>query len=167
MKMLLEMSYRRTGKFIYTREEILAVYKTDNLKQILLQSPYIVNINFERFVYLCSTLPTGLFEQLIVSLRSNHLCYISFEDALSRWGVLSQIPMMAILATTGESGLYYTRFGRIEFVHVEHSDTQILENTTDIGYSLRLAKKLWAFEDLKCLDRNMDLVDYDELYSEE
>ncbi|AWG77743.1 hypothetical protein [Vibrio parahaemolyticus] len=167
MKMIFEMSYRRTGKFIYTRDEICAIYKTNNLEQILSKSPYLANINFERFVFLRSRLHEGFFEQLALSMRKDHLCYISFEDALSRWNVISQLPMMLIIATTGESGIYSTQFGRIEFVHVEHTDKQIVENTVDAGYSLRLAKKWWAFEDLKCLDRNMDLIDYVELYSED
>ncbi|CAH1607822.1 conserved hypothetical protein [Vibrio chagasii] len=39
---------------------------------------------------------------------------------------------MLILATTGESGLYSTPFDRIEFVHVEHTNKEILENTVEL-----------------------------------
>ena len=75
--------------------------------------------------------------------------------------------MMLILATTGEPGLYSTPFGRIEFVHVEHTNEEILENTVEFKYSLGLAKRRKAFEDLKYIDRNMDLIDYAELYTED
>ncbi len=102
-----------------------------------------------------------------MSLRDGELCYISFEDALSRWSVISQIPMILILGTTGESGFYKTRFGSIEFVHVPHSRELILSNTTEPYYAIRLAKKSFAFEDLKRIDRNMHLIDYEELYCDD
>lgn len=108
-----------------------------------------------------------IFDKLALSLRDGELCYISFEDALSRWSVISQIPMILILGTTGESGFYKTRFGSIEFVHVPHSRELILSNTTEPYYAIRLAKKFFAFEDLKRIDRNMHLIDYEELYCDD
>ncbi|CCN83291.1 Conserved hypothetical protein [Vibrio nigripulchritudo SFn27] len=167
MRMLLEMRYRRTGQFIYTKDEICSIFQTGNVEQLLARSPYLVNIQFELIVFLGSKIPSGAIEQVALSLRKDQQCYISFEDALSRWHVISQIPMMLILATTGESGLYSTPFGRIEFVHVDHTDKQILENTVEFKYSLRLAKRWWAYEDLKCIDRCMDLIDYAKLYTDD
>ncbi|EGR2895000.1 hypothetical protein ACSTIZ_20930 [Vibrio parahaemolyticus] len=163
MKMIFEMQYRRTEKFIYKREEICSIFRSNDIEQIIAKHDYIVNINFERFVYLRSTLPDEFFEKLALSLREDDLSYVSFEDALSRWSVISQIPMLLILATTGESGFYKTRFGSIEFVHVPHSKDTILANTSEPYDTLRLAKKLFAFEDLKRIDRNMHLVDHEEL----
>ncbi|ANN28669.1 hypothetical protein FORC17_3606 [Vibrio vulnificus] len=162
--MILEMQYRRTEKFIYKREEICSIFKNDDIEQIIAKNDYIVSIDFERFIYLRSTLPPDFFDQLALSLREGEQCYISFEDALSRWSVISQIPMVLILGTTGESGFYKTRFGSIEFVHVPHSHEIILANTTEPYYTIRLAKKFFAFEDLKRIDRNMHLIDYEELY---
>lgn len=167
MRMLFEMRYRRTGQFIYTKDEICSIFQTDNVEQILATSPYLVNIQSELIVFLGSQRPSGAIEQVALSLRKDQQCYISFEDALSRWHVISQIPMMLILATTGESGLYSTPFGRIEFVHIEHTDQVIIENTVEFKYSLRLAKKWRAFEDLKYIGRCMDLIDYAELYTED
>ncbi|EKO3667350.1 TPA: hypothetical protein LW148_003484 [Vibrio cholerae] len=167
MKMIFEMQYRRTEKFIYKREEICSIFKNDNIEQIIAKHDYIVSIDFERFVYLRSTLPPDFFDQLALSLREGELCYISFEDSLSRWSVISQIPMVLILGTTGKSGFYKTRFGSIEFVHVPHSYEVIMSNTTEPYDTIRLAKKLFAFEDLKRIDRNMHLIDYEELYDEE
>ncbi|WP_332397451.1 hypothetical protein [Vibrio metschnikovii] len=161
------MQYRRTEKFIYKREEICSIFKNDNIEQIIAKHEYIVSIDFERFVYLRSTLPPDFFDQLALSLREDELCYISFEDALSRWSVISQIPMVLILGTTGKSGFYKTRFGSIEFVHVPHSYEVIMANTIEPYDTIRLAKKLFAFEDLKRIDRNMYLIDYEELYDED
>ncbi|MDE9383448.1 hypothetical protein PZ937_21920 [Vibrio alginolyticus] len=167
MRMLLEMRYRRTGQFIYTKDEICSIFQTDNVEQILARSPYLANIQFELIVFSGSQRPLGAIEQIALSLRKDQQCYISFEDALSRWHVISQIPMMLILATTGESGLYSTPFGRIEFVHVEHTNKEIFESTVECRHSLRLARKWRAFEDLKCINRCMDLIDYIELYTED
>ncbi|HIF5762752.1 MULTISPECIES: hypothetical protein [Vibrio harveyi group] len=161
------MQYRRTEKFIYKRDEICSIFKSDDIEQIIAKHDYIVSIDFERFVYLRSTLPPDFFDKLALSLREDELCYISFEDALSRWSVISQIPMILILGTTGESGFYKTRFGSIEFVHVPHSRELILSNTTEPYYAIRLAKKFFAFEDLKRIDRNMHLIDYEELYCDD
>lgn len=165
MRMLFEMRYRRTGQFIYTKNEICSIYQTDNVEQVLARSPYLVNIQFELIVFLGSQRPSDAIELVALSLRKYQQYYISFEDALSLWHVISQIPMMLILATTGGSCLYTTPFGRIEFVHVEHTNKEILENTVEFKYSLRLAKKWRAFEDLKYIDRCMDLIDYAELYT--
>ncbi len=167
MKMIFEMQYRRKEKFIYRRDEICSIFRSDDIEQIIAKHDYIVSINFERFVYLRSTLPPDFFDKLALSLREGELCYISFEDALSRWSVISQIPMILILGTTGESGFYKTRFGSIEFVHVPHSREVILSNTTEPYYAIRLAKKFFAFEDLKRIDRNMHLIDYEELYCDD
>ncbi|ENM6207538.1 TPA: hypothetical protein ACY4P9_003324 [Vibrio parahaemolyticus] len=167
MKMIFEMQYLRKEKFIYKRDEICSIFRSDDIEQIIAKHDYIVSIDFERFVYLRSTLPPDFFDQLALSLRDGELCYISFEDALSRWSVISQIPMILILGTTGESGFYKTRFGSIEFVHVPHSREVILSNTTEPYYAIRLAKKFFAFEDLKRIDRNMHLIDYEELYCDD
>lgn len=165
--MIFEMQYRRTEKFIYKRDEICSIFKSDDIEQIIAKHDYIVSIDFERFVYLRSTLPPDFFDKLALSLREDELCYISFEDALSRWSVISQIPMILILGTTGEPGFYKTRFGSIEFVHVPHSREVIRSNTTEPYYAIRLAKKPFAFEDLKRIDRNMHLIDYEELYCDD
>lgn len=165
--MIFEMQYRRREKFIYKREEICSIFRSDDIEQIIAKNDYIVSIDFERFVYLRSTLPPDFFDKIALSLRDGELCYISFEDALSRWSVISQIPMILILGTTGESGFYKTRFGSIEFVHVPHSREVILSNTTEPYYAIRLAKKFFAFEDLKRIDRNMHLIDYEELYCDD
>lgn len=57
MKMIFEMQYLRKEKFIYKREEICSIFRSDDIEQIIAKNDYIVSIDFERFVYLRSTLP--------------------------------------------------------------------------------------------------------------
>ncbi|MCG9691282.1 hypothetical protein L1D55_05840 [Vibrio sp. Isolate22] len=166
MKMVLEMRYRRDGKFFYNKEEICTIYQSDDLDKILQRSPYLISIDNELFVYGHIKSPDE-FEHLILALRASFDCYISFEDALSRWGVISQIPMIMILATTGASGWYSTPFGRFEFVHVEHSSRLIEEQTIDTGRPISIAKKEWAYKDLKEIKRNLHLIDYVALFTED
>nr|PME47858.1 hypothetical protein BCV35_13805 [Vibrio cyclitrophicus] len=59
MRMLLEMRYRRTGQFIYTKDENCSIFQTDNVEQILARSPYLVNIQFDLIVFLGSQTPSG------------------------------------------------------------------------------------------------------------
>ncbi|WP_305815152.1 hypothetical protein [Photobacterium leiognathi] len=75
--------------------------------------------------------------------------------------------MMMILATTGASGLYSTPFGRFEFVHVEHSSKQIEEQAVDTGRPISIAKKEWAYKDLKEVKRNLHLIDYVALFTDD
>ncbi len=159
------MNYRREQRLIYSKDEICELYGTDDLEFITSRSPYISNISGELFVYKSGRGHIDLIEQLAVRLREDHPVYISFEDALSKWGVISQVPMRLIVATTGKSGEYVTDFGFIEFCHVEHTDEQIRENTLDTSSPLRIAKKIWAYQDLKIADRNMHMIDFDELLS--
>lgn len=163
MKMILEMKYRREKRLIYSKSEICELYLSEDISLILSRSPYLSNISNEVFVYKAKPINADFIEVLAIELRKNYQVYISFEDALSRWGVISQIPMRLIVATTGESGEYSTEFGVIEFIHVEHSEELIIENTLDTGYPLRLAKKLWCYEDLKRIGRNLHLIDREEL----
>ncbi|MDP2590396.1 hypothetical protein Q8W41_12930 [Vibrio splendidus] len=167
MRMVLEMRYRREDQFFYNREEICAIYQTDDLDYILHTSPYLTNIKSELFVYSNFNMTSTHFERLVLALRESHCCYISFEDALSRWGVISQIPMMMILATTGPSGFYSTPFGRFEFVHVKHPIDEIEEQTLVTGRPIRIAQKELAYQDLKLLSRNMHLVDYVMLFTDD
>lgn len=164
--MVLEMRYRREGKFFYNKEEICTLYQSNDLDRILLRSPYLTSINNELFVY-GHIKSSDEFEHLILALRASNDCYISFEDALSRWGVISQIPMMMILATTGASGWYSTPFGRFEFIHVEHSSKQIEEQTVDTGRPISIAKKKWAYKDQKEVKRNMHPIDYVALFTDD
>ena len=94
-------------------------------------------------------------------LRPNHLCYLSYESALAEFGSISQVPMVYIVATTGNSGEYDTPYGTIEFSHTSRTDAEILRNTVfDDRIGLRIASPLLAYEDLRRLrPGNLHLVD--------
>ena len=94
-------------------------------------------------------------------LRPNHLCYLSYESALAEFGSISQVPMVYIVATTGNSGEYDTPYGTIEFSHTSRTDAEILRNTVfDDRIGLRIASPMLAYEDLRRLrPGNLHLVD--------
>ena len=89
----------------------------------------------------------------------------SLESALSRWGVISQIPVDRVtFMTTGREGLAVTPYGTIEFTHCALDWSRILPNLVPRdGGMTPLASKQWAYRDLKAVGRNLDLVDMDEL----
>lgn len=101
------------------------------------------------------------------NLRRGELTYESLESALSRYGVISQIPLDRLtLMTTGRSGEYATPFGVIEFTHTKAPLESIIPNLIEReGHALPLASKHLAFENLRSVRRNLDLVDKGELYA--
>ena len=97
-------------------------------------------------------------------LRPGHLCYLSYESALSEFGSISQVPLTLTIATTGNRGKHITPYGAIEFFRTARSDGEILDNTEfDDRLSLRVASPAMAYEDLRRLRPcNLHLVDADE-----
>ena len=61
-------------------------------------------------------------ESLLFYLRPYNFTYISLEDILSQWGVISQICTVVTCMTTGEEGFVITRIGCIEFTHFDRSE---------------------------------------------
>jgi len=55
-------------------------------------------------------------EELAMSIRMP--CYISFETALSHYGILSQVPLVLTCATTRKPGRKITPLGEIVFRHL-------------------------------------------------
>ena len=112
-----------------------------------------------------SHLGEGTLHQVAKRLRSGELVWESLESALSRWNVISQIPVDRVtFMTTGREGEFHTPYGVIEFTHCKLSWDRILPNliARDDGLT-PLASKQWAYRDLKAVGRNLDLVDMDEL----
>lgn len=108
-------------------------------------------------------------EHIARNLRRGELTYESLESALSRYGVISQIPIDRLtLMTTGRSGEYHTPFGVIEFTHTKLSPAYIVENlVAREEHALPLAKKHFAFENLQSSRRNLNLIDKGELYAQD
>lgn len=104
-------------------------------------------------------------EHIARNLRRGELSYESLESALSRYGVISQIPLDRItLMTTGRSGEYKTPYGVIEFTHTKIPMERIVSNLIERkGHALPIATKRFAYDNLRSVGRNLDLVDREEL----
>jgi predicted transcriptional regulator of viral defense system len=100
------------------------------------------------------------------NLRRGEFTFESLESALSKWGVISQVPIDRItLMTTGRSGEYKTPYGVIEFTHTKAPIEDIVVNTvvrTD-EHALPIATKQYAYKNLRSVGRNLNLVDKGEL----
>lgn len=123
-----------------------------------------------RGVYLNRALPDMGMEGVGVlarHLRPRRLCYLSYESALAEFGSISQVPMVYLIATTGNAGEYSTRYGDIEFTRTRRSDVEILSNTVfDERIGLRIASPELASDDLRRIrPGNLNLVD-EETHSE-
>ena len=94
-------------------------------------------------------------------LRAGHLSYLSYESALAEFGSISQVPLVSIIATTGNSGAYQTRYGDIEFTHTSRQDIEIVRNTEfDERLNLLVASPVLAYDDLRRVrPGNLHLVD--------
>ena len=105
----------------------------------------------------------NILQHVACALRRGEYSYVSLEPALSRWGAISEIPMRLTLMTTGRSQRYETPYGAIEFIHTTRPVISILDGTVRSDEPLRLAKAMTAYEDLKRVGRNLELVDLEEL----
>lgn len=106
-----------------------------------------------------------ILEHIAKSLRRGHYSYVSLESRLSELGVISQIPFCLLtVMTTGRKQRYKTPYGGIEFTHTSKTIEQILRDTyNEESRPLRVAKKEAALLDLKHVNRNMGLIDPEEL----
>ena len=111
--------------------------------------------------------PTTI-EHIARNLRRGELTYESLESALSRHGVISQIPINRLtLMTTGRSGEYRTPYGVIEFTHTKQPVANILPELIEReNHALPLASKQLAYANLRSVRRNLDLVDEGELHAQ-
>lgn len=107
-------------------------------------------------------------EHIARNLRRGELTYESLESALSRHGVISQVPIDRLtLMTTGRSGEYRTPYGTIELVHTKQPTETIIPNLINRdGHALPLADKHLAYRNLRSARRNLDLVDEGELHDQ-
>ena len=111
-----------------------------------------------------SMIPFNAQELLAHVLRPGKINYLSFEHMLNEYGVISQKPTLLTVATTGESGLYESDSYRIEFNHVEHSYTTIMENCIfSKSREILEASPLFAVQDLIGIQRNTHLIQEEEI----
>ncbi len=100
-------------------------------------------------------------ERIAGTMRRNHLCYISLESILSAHSIISQQTMDTItVMTTGKGGWYLIDgLGAIEFTHTKKNPGIIRDNLLYGTNFLPHATAQLAYEELKRVGRNMDLVD--------
>lgn len=121
-------------------------------------------------VYVNALSPIGqgsLLEPIASVLRRGHYSYVSLESALSAYGVISEVPMRLTVMTTGRSGEFNTPYGTIEFTRTARPIKAILDETLYCEDTLRFAKKWTAYEDLRHVGRNLDLVDHEALHDDD
>jgi len=108
--------------------------------------------------------PFYALEALALFLRPGQTNYLSLVSRLSELGIISQTPSLLTLATTGRAGLIHTPLGAIEFAHTPLAPLELAPSLAwDAQRGLWLASGRLAWEDLRRADRNLDLVDHEEL----
>ena len=111
-----------------------------------------------------SMIPFNSQEIITHSLRPNCLNYISFEYALNQYGIISQIPTVLTVATTGASEWISSKSYNIEFIHVNHSFSEIMDNCRySEAREILVASPAFALKDLENQNRNLHLLQYDEV----
>ncbi len=104
--------------------------------------------------------PASAAESLAGYLRPDDFAYLSLESALHEHGWMSQVPNRLTFMTSGASWTYTTAVGVIEFTHTQRDIAVWRPRTVfDRGRKLYIASPELAFEDLKHVGRNLDLVD--------
>jgi hypothetical protein len=102
-------------------------------------------------------------ESLIPYLRPGEFSYISLESRLSVLGIISQVPMVLTVMTTGRSGYFETPYGDIEFTHTDRRVEDLERDTyPDDNTGSHLASVRRAYEDLRKVNRNLGLIDEEE-----
>lgn len=103
-------------------------------------------------------------ESLIPYLRPDEFSYLTAETVLSEAGVISQMPSLIVVMTTGKKKLIKTAYGDIEFIH---TDLPLAELKTGARFDetrgCYRALVSQAYRDLKRMRRALDLVDQDAL----
>jgi predicted transcriptional regulator of viral defense system len=108
--------------------------------------------------------PSFALPRLAYLIRPREVFYISYETALSDYGIISQMPNRLTFATTGRSQIYDTPYGILEFTHSTKNPAVFLEDCTFYDdYGLYYANPRKAVKDAVRANRNVGLIDFDEL----
>ena len=108
------------------------------------------------------SIPWNAQELLVHALRPYCINYISFEYMLNQYGIISQVPFVMTIATTGKSQWYRSKSYDIEFTHVDHSVHKIFK-LTRYTRGILMASPILAVEDLEKENRNVQLINYEEI----
>ena len=108
-------------------------------------------------------------EETAARLRAGHLLYLSLESALSEHGAISQMPLDCLtLMTSGRRGVIDCGpFGSLEFTHTRRTAGSCLGQLVyDPERRLWIASAALAWQDLRHVGRNLDLVVREEVEGE-
>ena len=165
----------KDGRYVYTVRDLALLFDEDGikLKKTLARttrSGLLIHAAHGVYVYAYSRhLGPYTIEAVARALRRGEYCYVSFESALSAYGVISQIPIDRLtVATSGRSAEYVTPFGVIEFTHTERDPLgyvgQLLERPP---HPLPIADRRLALRNLSDVRRSLDLVDLETMEDEQ
>jgi predicted transcriptional regulator of viral defense system len=163
----------KRGRYVFTKHDLSKIFSGDNAKtlseglQRLVKSDVLIRACRGVYVNIhaaCSDAYT--IEHIAKALRPGEYNYVSLESILSEYGVISQIPVDRLtVMTTGREGVHKTSFGTIEFTHTKRSYIAIIEGIITVqNRPLRIASIEAAWRDLKRVGRNINMVNYEELY---
>lgn len=105
--------------------------------------------------------PANRLEAIARHLRPMDHSYISLESRLSELGLISQIPGILTVMTSGRSQRYETPYGTIEFTHTQRDIPALIaagEVALDSERGVHVASAACARRDLKRVGRNLDLL---------
>ncbi len=161
-------NWDRKGRYVFTKRDLAKVFFEDCSKTFTEGLNRLVKdrllVRACRGVYVNPHAQNAfdgyVIEHIAKALRRGEYNYISLESALSEHGAISQIPIDRLtVMTTGRKAVFKTVYGVIEFTHTKKSVADILSQVTKIkGRPLRIAKKKFAWEDLKHVGRNIQMV---------
>lgn len=165
----------KKGRYVFTKQDLSKVFFEDNPKTLteglnrLVHDGWLVRAC--RGVYVNPhahySLDGYIIEQIAKALRRGEYNYVSLESMLSEYGVISQIPIDRLtVMTTGRKAIFNTHYGVIEFTHTKKSVSDILSQVLKIeGRPLRVAKREFAWQDLKHVGRNIQMVNKAKVYA--
>jgi predicted transcriptional regulator of viral defense system len=166
----------KQGRYVFTRQDLSKVFFEDNPKTLteglnrLVHDGWIVRACRGVYVnpHAHNSLDGYIIEQIAKTLRRGEYNYVSLETMLSEYGIISQIPIDRLtVMTTGRKAMFNTHYGVIEFTHTKKSVSDILSQVIKIeGRPLRVAKREFAWQDLKHVGRNILMVNKAQLYAE-
>ncbi|MDR1183995.1 MAG: hypothetical protein LBK67_04285 [Coriobacteriales bacterium] len=162
-------AWDKQGRYVYSARDLALLFHESNatLKQTLkrlARSGLLFHAARDVYVYTYSKNRSAYTIEVIAhSLRRTEYNYVSYESALSEYGVISQVPIDRItVATTGRKGEFKTPFGVIEFTHTARNPVEIIEHTIERQpHPLRIATPAFALRNLMDSGRSFDLVDWD------
>ena len=164
---------REKGTCVFTKDDLRTIFREDSAPtltaglQRLVRSGVLTRAVNGVYVNALSDNKVDITENIAKAMRQDQYSYVSLESALSEYGVISQIPMVLTVMTTGRRGRYDTPYGTIEFTHTKRTLCDENDGTVDVGRPLRLATKQAAYRDLKKTGRNLHLVDEEVLYEDD